>query len=72
MKALDLADQIDHTLTKLNFLNTMFGAWNVDEIPVSFDDMAGIQLFMDDIIDEVKSYGEVMYPSKITSLPNTA
>ena len=57
-------DQIDHTINKMEFINTMLGAWNVDEIPLSFSDMAGLQLFMDDIIDDVKRYREVMYPPK--------
>ena len=64
MKALETADQMNDTLTKLNFLNAMLCAWNVEEIPLSFEDMAGLQLFIDDIIDDVKRYQEVMYPPK--------
>ena len=64
MKTIDTIDQIDHTINKMEFINTMLGAWNVDEIPLSFSDMAGLQLFMDDIIDDVKRYRDVICPPK--------
>jgi len=63
-----ILDRVEQTLTKLTFLNSMFGAWDVEQIPLCVEDLAGIQLFMDDIIEEVRGYGKALSEA---SSPNT-
>ncbi len=59
---LDRLDSIDQALTRLEFVSVMLSAWDVEQIPLTIDDLAGLGLFLDDIIEGVRSCRDALTP----------
>ena len=57
---IDHIDQLDRVITKTEFVSSMLTAWDVEANPITYDDISGLVLFLDDIIDGIRRGKEVL------------